>query len=108
MQAHRGFESHPSATDPTRAERLFGVKRQINGGSTDEREQILQAQVCRRRGGVLTLAGGGLGLAYFNPALGPIAGSVAPQLYVEFDVRGANPGAMGVMSWSMPLPLGCT
>jgi murein L,D-transpeptidase YcbB/YkuD len=32
---------------------------------------------------VLALAGGGLGLAYFYPALGPIAGSVAPQLYVD-------------------------
>src|SRR5205085_8965583 len=31
----------------------------------------------------LSLAAGGYGLALFYPALGPIAGSVAPQLYVD-------------------------
>lgn len=42
----------------------------------------------RRRYGIaaaacLVLAAGGLGLAHFLPALGPIAGTVAPQLYVD-------------------------
>ena len=32
---------------------------------------------------VLALAGGGLGLACFYPALGPTAGAIAPQLYVD-------------------------
>ena len=32
---------------------------------------------------ILAIVGGGLGLAYFNPAFGPIAGSIAPQLYVD-------------------------
>jgi murein L,D-transpeptidase YcbB/YkuD len=34
-------------------------------------------------GAVLTLAAGGLGLAYILPALGPTAGAVVPQLYVD-------------------------
>jgi murein L,D-transpeptidase YcbB/YkuD len=42
----------------------------------------------RRRYGIaagacLVLAAAGLGVAYFTPALGPIAGSIAPQLYVD-------------------------
>jgi murein L,D-transpeptidase YcbB/YkuD len=34
-------------------------------------------------GAVLTLAAGGLGLAHFLPALGPTAGAIVPQLYVD-------------------------
>lgn len=32
---------------------------------------------------VLVIAAGGYGLARFSPALGPIAGSIAPQMYVD-------------------------
>jgi murein L,D-transpeptidase YcbB/YkuD len=35
-------------------------------------------------GAVMTLAAAGLGLAWFYPALGPTAGAIAPQLYVDF------------------------
>ena len=38
---------------------------------------------------VLALGGGALGLAAFYPALGPIAGTIAPQLYVD-SVAGAQ------------------
>jgi murein L,D-transpeptidase YcbB/YkuD len=34
-------------------------------------------------GGVLALAGGAYGLAAFYPALGPVAGAIVPQLYVD-------------------------
>jgi murein L,D-transpeptidase YcbB/YkuD len=40
-------------------------------------------------GAILTLAAGAFGLATFYPALGPIAGSIAPQLYVD-SVAGAE------------------
>src|SRR4051812_13462504 len=39
---------------------------------------------------ILAVGAGGFGLARFYPALGPIAGSVAPQLYVDL-----LPGAQG-------------
>lgn len=38
---------------------------------------------------ILALGAGGLGLALFIPALGPIAGTIAPQLYVD-SVAGAQ------------------
>ena len=38
---------------------------------------------------VLVLGGGALGFAAFHPALGPIAGTIAPQLYVD-TVAGAK------------------
>jgi murein L,D-transpeptidase YcbB/YkuD len=34
-------------------------------------------------GAVLTIAAGALGLAWFYPALGPTAGAIVPQLYVD-------------------------
>ncbi|HET7281695.1 MAG TPA: L,D-transpeptidase family protein [Sphingomicrobium sp.] len=39
--------------------------------------------------GILAVAAGVYGLASFSPALGPIAGSIAPQLYVD-SVAGAQ------------------
>lgn len=38
---------------------------------------------------ILAVGAGAFGLAHFSPALGPIAGSVAPQLYVD-SVAGAQ------------------
>src|SRR5437762_4779639 len=38
---------------------------------------------------ILAVGAGALGLAYFDPALGPIAGTIAPQLYVD-SVAGAQ------------------
>ena len=46
----------------------------------------LQTHNCRHlvaAGAVLTLAAGAFGLAAFFPALGPVMGTVAPQLYVD-------------------------
>ena len=39
--------------------------------------------------GILAVGGGALGLALLNPSLGPIEGTIAPQLYVE-SVAGAQ------------------
>src|SRR5437763_3941154 len=38
---------------------------------------------------VLVMAGSAFGLALFNPALGPIEGTIAPQLYVD-SIAGAQ------------------
>jgi murein L,D-transpeptidase YcbB/YkuD len=47
-------------------------------GKTTQRRKMMIAGTA-----ALALAVGGYGLARFYPALGPIAGSVAPQLYVD-------------------------
>src|SRR6478672_555249 len=39
--------------------------------------------------GILAVGGGALGLAFLNPSLGPIEGTIAPQLYVD-SVAGAQ------------------
>src|SRR6478672_6354586 len=44
--------------------------------------------------GILAVGGGALGLAFLNPALGPIEGTIAPQLYVD-SVAGAQIPASG-------------
>jgi murein L,D-transpeptidase YcbB/YkuD len=49
----------------------------MSATTTQNRKYVIAGSVA------LALAAGGYGLARFYPALGPIAGSVAPQLYVD-------------------------
>jgi L,D-transpeptidase YcbB len=58
------------------------------GAASHNRRFLIAAAAC------LTIAAGGLALALFNPALGPIAGTVVPQLYVQ-SVAGAEIPARG-------------
>ena len=53
------------------------------GATTHNRRYVIAGALC------LALAAGGFGLALRYPALGPIAGTIVPQLYVD-TVAGAQ------------------